>query len=153
MSTLDDKLEEMARIKAELQRMEADDSITEEDSADLRDTMIARWEQLDTESKPIIRQMERLKGITHSADNPANLEGGDGSAAPAARRSAEFMQRMDPYADLDGVTSAMVSRNDMIARSLSAIEMDSATAVSSIPKLRRRPGRRSSTRGSPGMCC
>ena len=34
------------------------------------------------------------------------------------------MQRMDPYADLDKVASRMVSRNDVIARSLSAIEMD-----------------------------
>jgi hypothetical protein len=54
MPTLKEKLDEMARIKGELQRMEDTEETTEETDGDLRDTMVERWEQLDAECKPII---------------------------------------------------------------------------------------------------
>jgi len=62
MPTLKDKLDEMARIKGELQQMEENEENTEETDGDLRDTLVARWEQLDAESKPIIARMERIRG-------------------------------------------------------------------------------------------
>ncbi len=122
MATLDEKLEEMARIKAELQRMEADGEVTEENSADLRDTMIARWEQLDTETKPIISQMERLRGITRAADNPANTEAGSDPGQREWGKGPEFMRRMDPFADMDKVENRMVTPRDMVARAQTATE-------------------------------
>jgi HK97 family phage major capsid protein len=120
MATLQEKQEEMARIKADLQRMEADDTVTEEDSGDLRDTLVERWEQLDAECKPIIERMERVRGITRAAGDPANREGG----ADSGPRSPEFMQRLDPFDDLRAVRNGMVRRSDLIARSLSAVELD-----------------------------
>src|SRR5215472_14092385 len=77
MATLQAILDEQARIKGELQRMEEDDTVTEEDSGDLRDTLVERWEQLDAKAKPLIERMERVRGITRAAADPANLEGPD----------------------------------------------------------------------------
>ena len=57
MATLTEILDEQARIKNELQRMEDDDTVTEEDSGDLRDTLVARWEVLDGKAKPLIERM------------------------------------------------------------------------------------------------
>ena len=121
MATLQEILDEQARIKADLQRMENDETVTEEDSGDLRDTLVARWEELDAKAKPIIERMERVRGITRAAAEPASREGG---ADTGDRRAPEFMQRLDPYADLQAVRSGMVQRADLISRALSAIEID-----------------------------
>jgi len=120
MATLKEKQDEMARIRADLQRMEADESVTEEDSGDLRDTLLERWEQLDAECKPIIERMERVRGITRTAGDPANREDG----ADNGHRAPEFMQRLDPFDDLQAVRSGMVRRSDLVSRALSAIEND-----------------------------
>ena len=120
MPTLKEKLDEMARIKAELQRMEDDDSVTEETEGDVRDTLIARWEQLDTESKPIIERMERIRGITRTAGDEGNLE------KPIGRDTPDLVIRnnRDPYEDLPMVRQKLVSRADLRARGLDAIELE-----------------------------
>lgn len=128
MTALNDKLQEMARIKGELQRMEADDSVTEEDSGDLRDTLVDRWTQLDRECKPIIERMERVRGITSSAD-PAMAENGDGggdrdSGSRWGGRGPEFLRRLDPFADKDETRGyKMLSEKDVIARASNVVEM------------------------------
>src|SRR5882757_9977002 len=81
MSTLKEKSEEMARIKAELQRMENDGETTEENDGDLRDTLVERWQQLDEECKPIIERMEKVKAITRLAADEGNLERPDGNGS------------------------------------------------------------------------
>ena len=120
MATLQEKLDEMARIKSELQRMESDESVTEEDGGDLRDTLVERWEQLDKESKPLIERMERVRGITRAAADPANREDG----ADTGPKAPEFMQRHDPFEDLNAVRGNMIRRSDLISRALNAIEND-----------------------------
>jgi HK97 family phage major capsid protein len=120
VATLKDKLDEMAKIKAELQRMETDETVTEEDSGDLRDTLVERYEQLDVECKPIIERMEKVRGITRAAEDPANLERPEG--AVGVRSGPEFMQRMDPFADLQAVRQGVVRRGDLISRAQNAIE-------------------------------
>ena len=120
MPTLKDKLDEMARIKAELQRMEEDDTVTEETEGDVRDTLVARWEQLDTESKPIIERMERIRGITRAAGDDGNLE------KPIGRDTPDLVIRSgrDPYDDLQAVRDRLVTRADLRARGLDAIEQE-----------------------------
>ena len=120
MPTLKDKLDEMARIKAELQRMEEDDTVTEETEGDVRDTLVARWEQLDTESKPIIERMERIRGITRAAGDDGNLE------KPIGRDTPDLVIRSgrDPYDDLQAVRDRVVTRADLRARGLDAIEQE-----------------------------
>jgi len=120
MPTLKDKLDEMARIKAELQRMEEDDTVTEETEGDVRDTLVARWEQLDTESKPIIERMERIRGITRAAGDDGNLE------KPIGRDTPDLVIRSgrDPYDDLQAVRDRLVTRADLRARGLDAIELE-----------------------------
>jgi HK97 family phage major capsid protein len=120
MATLKEKSEEMARIKGELQRMEDSEDTTEENDGDLRDTLVERWRQLDGECKPIIERMERVRGITRTAGDPANREEG----ADSGRRAPEFMQRLDPFDDLKAVRNGMVRRSDLVSRALSAIEND-----------------------------
>jgi len=120
MSTLKDKLDEMARIKGELQQMEDDDTVTEENGGDLRDTLIDRWETLDAESKPIIERMERIRGITRAATDEGNLE------RPIGRDTPDLVVRTnrDPYENLDAVRDRIVTRSDLRARGLDAIELE-----------------------------
>ena len=120
MSTLKDKLDEMARIKGELQQMEENEETTEETDGDLRDTLVARWEQLDAESKPIIARMERIRGITRAAGDEGNLE------KPIGRDTPDLVIRgnRDPYDDLQAVRDRVVTRADLRARGLDAIEQE-----------------------------
>jgi hypothetical protein len=120
MPTLQDKLDEMARIKGELQQMEDDDGVTEEEGGDLRDTLVARWEQLDTESKPIIERMERIRGITRAAGGEGNLE------RPIGRDTPDLVIRTnrDPYDNLPAVRSRIVTRGELRERGLDAVELE-----------------------------
>ena len=120
MPTLKDKLDEMARIKGELQQMEENEETTEETDGDLRDTLVARWEQLDAESKPIIARMERIRGITRAAGDEGNLE------KPIGRDTPDLVIRgnRDPYDDLQAVRDRVVTRADLRARGLDAIEQE-----------------------------
>src|SRR6266498_3663215 len=74
MAALQELLDEQARIKNELQRMEDDDTVTEETDGDLRDTLLQRWEELDEKTKPLIERMEKIRAITRVAQDEANLE-------------------------------------------------------------------------------
>jgi HK97 family phage major capsid protein len=125
VATLQDMLDEQAKIKGELQRMEADDGTTEESDGDYRDTLVSRWEQLDELTKPLIARMEKIRGITRAADNPANLESGDGGSISrwdGGGKSPEFMRRVDPFADLDKVKDRLVRPTEVVSRALTAIE-------------------------------
>ena len=127
MAALKDILAEQARIKDELRRMENDQETTEEDGGNLRDTLIERWKELDDQAKPIIERMARIKEITRTAADEANLERPGGADGTSASRygspvSPEFMQRHDPFENLDQVRRGMITREDAIARALNAIE-------------------------------
>src|SRR5215469_17854887 len=112
MAALKEILDEQARIKAELQRMEDDETVTEENDGDLRDTLIARWEELDIKSKPIIERMTKIRGITDAAGDEANLERPDDTGydqnterpggGPRYAGSPELVTRRhtNPYAEL-----------------------------------------------------
>ena len=131
MATLQEILDEQARIKSELQRMEDDDSVTEEDSGDLRDTLVQRFEQLDAKAKPLIERMERVKNITHAAADPANREGGDGDGQVRRweGRGPEVMSRRDPFEDLEMVRRGMITNDDAIARASTVVEMHDKRGV------------------------
>jgi HK97 family phage major capsid protein len=133
MATLQEYLDEMARIKNELQRMESAEEITEENDGDYRDSLLTRWEELDGRSKPLIERMERIRGITRAADDDANLERPDGGtpASGGAARAAygagpELMTNRyrNPYEDLDAVRTHVVRTPELRGRALDAIEME-----------------------------
>jgi HK97 family phage major capsid protein len=124
MAALNDLLAEQARIKSELQRMENDGTVTEETDGDLRDTLLSRWEELDGQTKPLIERMEKIRGITRSAEDPENRE--QGSDTPRAwgggGRGPEFMQRLDPFADLGKVKDGLIRPGEMVSRAMTMIE-------------------------------
>jgi hypothetical protein len=134
MAALKEKSEEMARIKAELQRMETSEETTEENDGDLRDTLIERWKQLDEETKPIIKRMEEIRAITRTAQDEGNLErpdagssgGSNGGARRTATGSPEFWGQSgrSPYEDLDAVRSHMVQTPELRGRALDAVELE-----------------------------
>jgi hypothetical protein len=108
MATLQELLDEQAQITAELQRMENDEETTEEGDGNYRDTLIARWRKLDEDCKPIIARMEKIKAITRTAQDPANLE------RPAERTHQRVPLRLpdlvitnnrDPYDGYDLIRS------------------------------------------------
>jgi len=67
--------------------------------------------------------MERIRGITRMAQDPANLEPPDPGGS---RWGAELVTRTqrDPYADLEAVRDRLVTRADLRARALDAIEAE-----------------------------
>lgn len=143
MPTLQDILGEQARIKAELQRMEDDESVTEEEDGDLRDTLVARWEELDAKAKPLIERMEKVRGITRAADNPANREAGTDPGASSgsgynpggivSRQTPDLVIRnnRDPYDGLEAVRyhkadadHLLLPRSEIRERAFDAIELE-----------------------------
>jgi HK97 family phage major capsid protein len=111
-------------IKDELQRMDNDPTVTEEDDADIRDTLIAEFEQLETQKAPVLERMEKISLIKKEATVPGSRESGNGEATRwGGGDSPEFMSRLDPFADLDKVREGLVRGSDMVARSMSVIEM------------------------------
>src|SRR5215469_10561208 len=133
MTALDDKLAEQDRIKAELQRMEDDDSVSEETDGDLRDTLVKRWKELDRECKPIISRMAEIRQITRAAATPGATEDGS-DPGPAPRKWGKdgpdlvVRTERDPYDDLNAVRSRLVTRTDLKARALDAIEVEARRA-------------------------
>lgn len=131
MATLKEKSAEMARIKAELQRMETSEETTEENDGDLRDTLIERWKQLDEETKPIIKRMEEIRAITRAAADEGNLEGPDGgshagSGGGYGKDSPDLVIRNNrsPYENLNAVRSHMVQTTELRGRALDAVELE-----------------------------
>jgi HK97 family phage major capsid protein len=120
MATLQEMLDEQASIKSELQRMEDDETTTEEGDGDLRDTMVARWEELDGKTQPIIARMEKIRGITRAAGDDGNLE------RPAGRDTPDLLVRTsrDPYDNNEAVRTRIVTRGELRERALDAVELE-----------------------------
>jgi HK97 family phage major capsid protein len=138
MAALQEYLDEMARIKNELQRMEDDGETTEENDGDLRDTMLSRWEELDAKSKPLILRMEKIRDITRAAADPDNLEPPAG-VAPAGNGSygggrygpsgpdLVIRNNRDPYDCQDAIRSEnqiLMRRSELRERALDAVEIE-----------------------------
>jgi vacuolar-type H+-ATPase catalytic subunit A/Vma1 len=138
VTALDDKLAEQARITAELRRMEEDDDITEEGGgADLRDTLIKRWKQLDEECKPIIARMQEIQQITRLAADEANLERPDSKDGTSASRfgSPDLVtaNRGSPYDCQDAIrheTQILMTRTELAERAKDAVELEAKRFLS-----------------------
>ena len=128
MAALDDLMAEQDRIKAELQRMEDDDTVTEESDGDYRDTLVKRWKEIDDKTKPIIARMAEIRQITQAAGDPANLERPQGHDGGEAKRfgAPDIVVRTphDPYENNDAVRSKIVTRAELRERGLDAIELE-----------------------------
>ena len=133
MAALQELLDEQARIKNELQRMEDDDSVTEETDGDLRDTLLQRWEELDEKTKPLIERMEKIRAITRVAQDEANLERPDGAGIVSngnGRSGPDLVTSRfrNPYEDLEAVRGGMVRTPELRGRALDAIELEAKRA-------------------------
>lgn len=113
---LQDITDRQNAIRAELASMDEDPNTTEEDHGDLRDSLIAEYENLTKRAAPIIDRLEKIKVIQRAEGNG----GGEPATGPA---SAEFMRRTDPWEDLDRVRNRLVSRDDAVSRALTGIEL------------------------------
>jgi HK97 family phage major capsid protein len=131
MAALKDLLAEQARIKEELQRMESDDETTEDGDGNYRDTLIARWRELDEQAKPVIARMEEIKAITRTAQDPANLERPDGADGTSASRFGSpdlvISNRRDPYDGNNLIRhekQILMPRSEIKSRALDAVELE-----------------------------
>jgi HK97 family phage major capsid protein len=132
MATLQEFLDEMARIKQELQRMESEETVTEENDGDYRDSLLTRWEELDGKSKPLIERMEKIRGITRAAEDEDNLERPDGGTGTSDGRSGGRRGGPDlvtsryrnPYEDLDSVRHHVVRTSELRGRAFDAVELE-----------------------------
>jgi HK97 family phage major capsid protein len=132
MTALKDILDEQARIKQELQRMEDSDETTEENDGDLRDTLVERWELLDGKAKPIVERMERIRGITRAAEDPANLERPDGgNPYNGGNPDLVTRNRRDPYDGNELIRNEkqiLMKRSELRERALDAVELEAKRA-------------------------
>jgi len=128
VATLQEILDEQARIKNELQRMEEDDSVTEEDSGDLRDTLVERWESLDKKAKPLIERMEKVRGITRAAQDEANLERPDGGSRFGSP-DLVIRNNHNPYDNNEAVRAHIITKGELRDRALDAIELEAKRSI------------------------
>ena len=152
MPTLDDLVDEQNRIAAELARMADDPDATEDTDGNLRDTLIRRWEEIEPERERLTGQLEKLNIIKRAAAHEANREDGDAGGRNTwggGGRGPEFLQRLDPFADMTAVRENRVRDNDLIARAQNVIEShdrrgllfdergENATRISQQPQIAR----------------
>ncbi len=137
MAALQELLDEQARIKNELQRMEDSDETTEEADGDMRDSLLQRWEELDLKTKPLIERMEKIRNITRVAEDPANLEPPYGAAKNTGGitggRGPDLVvrNRHDPYDGNDLIRNEkqiMMRRSELRERALDAVELEARRA-------------------------
>ena len=122
--TLDEIIDEQNTIHAELERMAADDTTTEDEDGGVRDTLVARWKDLDGQREKIVARMEELNIIRKKSQENGNTENGDGGGSWHGGQSPQFMARRDPLAGLESERDyTMLSRADTIARASSLIEV------------------------------
>jgi HK97 family phage major capsid protein len=124
MATLKELVDEQTRIAAKLEQMNDDPQVTEDDDANLRDTLVARWKELEPQREKLTSDLDDLKMIARAASNPANTENGDGGQV---RRTwdgtgPEFMRKMDPFADLENIRRNLIPTGELVSRALTAIE-------------------------------
>ncbi len=135
MAALQEILDEQARIKQELQRMEDSDETTEENDGDLRDTLIARWEELDIKAAPIVERMEKIKAITRVAADDANLERPDGAIPTGVYGQGSYgsgpdlviRNHRDPYDGIELIRNErqiLMRRSEIKSRALDAVELE-----------------------------
>ena len=145
---LADIIDRQNAIRSELTALEENPDTTEEDHADLRDSLIEEYETLSKRAAPVIERMEKLKLIQRTSDQPGSREGGDGTVSrwDGGGRGPEFMQRQDPFADLDRVRDRMVKPSETVSRAVTATEnahrkglLDSGRAEEATRKIQRNP--------------
>jgi len=134
MATLQELLDEQARIKNELRRMEDDEEVTEESDGDARDTLVARFKDLDKRAAPLIKRMEDIRGITRAAEDESNLErpdpayngNGNGNAKRTVNGSPDFwgQSHHDPYSEGEAIRSGMVKTADIRSWAFDAVELE-----------------------------
>jgi len=127
MATLQDIIDEQTRIAAQLQRMNDNPDTTEDADADLRDTLIARWKELEPRREKLVADMDDIQAITRAAADPANRENGDGGGTVArmtGSRGPEFMVLKDPLADREETQDyKFLPGPDVIARASTLVEL------------------------------
>jgi HK97 family phage major capsid protein len=125
VATLQEILDEQARIKQDLQRMEDSEETTEENDGDLRDTLVERWEQLDSKAKPLIARMEKIRGITRAAQDESNLERPNGNGHGYGSPDLVVRTKRDPFdpGALEAVRANVVRSSELRERALDAIEV------------------------------
>jgi HK97 family phage major capsid protein len=127
MATLQEILDEQARIKQELQRMEESEETTEENDGDLRDTLVERWQFLDGKAKPLIERMEKVRAITRAAQDDSNLErpgGGQNGNGRYGSPDLVIRNNRNPYDNNEAVRTGIVTRGELRERSLDAVELE-----------------------------
>jgi len=124
MATLDEIIDEQNTIHSELERMATDESTTEEADGGVRDTLVARWKDLDGQREKIVSRMDELNLIRKKSQENGNTESGDGGGNGKWGRGPEFMVRHDPLAGrAESKDYTMLPRGEIVSRAATLIEL------------------------------
>ena len=90
------------------------------------DDLIARWDALQEERKPLIVRAQRLEDVKAAARDLTRTEPGDGSRWGTS--GPGFIQRVDPF-DTDPRDPSL-TRSDLITRSMTFVENEKRVEIS-----------------------
>jgi HK97 family phage major capsid protein len=123
---LQEILDRQGAIRAELAELEDNAETTEEDSADLADTLLEEFDKLEARRKPIVARMEKLKLIQRTAEDPANLEGPDD---PVRTPDLVVRTKRDPFDGVQGGRDIFrtMPTTELRGRAMDAVELVSRT--------------------------
>jgi hypothetical protein len=119
---------------ANLPEPEGDEAVrakTWEDRGTETDDLLAAYDELEAERKPLAERAKRLEAIRSLAAEQANTESGDGPApvrqaaqhnGRPSNRGPEVKTNRDPYDDFEALRSGIVPGHEMVARAKTAIE-------------------------------
>lgn len=108
----------MAEIRTGLDEVEKIDEPTDQD-ATRSDDLLAEWDDLADELKPLEDRETRLKAVAERALTPSNREGGAGFGGELVTRTAS-----DPYKDLDllAVKRGTLPTSELRTRAAAVVE-------------------------------
>jgi HK97 family phage major capsid protein len=113
MMKLQEILERQTAIRAELLELEKTETPSDEDEA-YTDTLLTEWDTLEEQRKPLAARMQRLDAVRYAAKDERKVE----QSTP----DLVVKRNLDPFEDLEAVRKRLVSRQDIHARALDAIE-------------------------------
>jgi HK97 family phage major capsid protein len=93
------------------------------------DTLLAEWDTLDAEAKPLQERADRMAAVHAAAADDANRTSGFGAPQVMRQTTAD-----DAFANLDGVRAGLVPAEALRSRALTAIEKAPARGVSDAAK-------------------
>jgi HK97 family phage major capsid protein len=114
---LEEIRDEQELLRTKLQAIEADPSLIDEEDADFVDTLVAKYDELETRRMNVVTKLEAIRTAT---TRPETTENGDGKPETFTQT---YRNNRDPFENIDAIRHGLVPTSEAKSRVLDAIEM------------------------------